>query len=122
MLIQDFYQIIDLTQLENEHSARIELNENHPIFDGHFPENPVMPGVCMFQIIQELTEKVVQKKLSLQQVSHVKFMVLINPKIDNQLTFHFSIVPENATYKVKSQLVFQEQIALKMNATYTNID
>lgn len=122
MLIQDFYQIIDLTQLENEHSARIELNENHPIFDGHFPENPVMPGVCMFQIIQELTEKVVQKKLSLQQVSHVKFMVLINPKIDNQLTFHFSIVPENATYKVKSQLIFQEQIALKMNATYTNID
>lgn len=122
MLIQDFYQIIDLTQLENEHSARIELNENHPIFDGHFPENPVMPGVCMFQIIQELTEKVVQKKLSLQQVSNVKFMVLINPKIDNQLTFHFSIVPENATYKVKSQLVFQEQIALKMNATYTNID
>lgn len=122
MLIQDFYQIIDLTQLENDHSARIELNENHPIFDGHFPENPVMPGVCMFQIIQELTEKVVQKKLSLQQVSNVKFMVLINPKIDNQLTFHFSIVPENATYKVKSQLVFQEQIALKMNATYTNID
>lgn len=122
MLIQDFYQIIDLTQLENEHSARIELNENHPIFDGHFPENPVMPGVCMFQIIQELTEKIVQKKLSLQQVSNVKFMVLINPKIDNQLTFHFSIVPENATYKVKSQLVFQEQIALKMNATYTNID
>lgn len=122
MLIQDFYQIIDLTQLENDHSARIELNENHPIFDGHFPENPVMPGVCMFQIIQELTEKVIQKKLSLQQVSNVKFMVLINPKIDNQLTFHFSIVPENATYKVKSQLVFQEQIALKMNATYTNID
>ncbi|HUH34399.1 MAG TPA: hypothetical protein VL022_01070 [Moheibacter sp.] len=122
MLIQDFYQIIDLTQVESDHSARIELNENHPIFDGHFPENPVMPGVCMFQIIQELTEKVVQKKLSLQQVSNVKFMVLINPKIDNQLTFHFSIVPENATYKVKSQLVFQEQIALKMNATYTNID
>lgn len=122
MLIQDFYQIIDLSQKENEISAHIALNENHEIFNGHFPENPVMPGVCMFQIVQEIAEKAVHKKLVLQQVSQVKFMVLINPKLNNELIFNLSLVDENDDLKVKSELMFQNQIAMKMNAVYCSIN
>jgi len=27
-------------------NSRIALNKDHPVFEGHFPGNPILPGVC----------------------------------------------------------------------------
>ena len=65
MLIEGLYSVIDYQWDEQNVNAVIELNKDHDIFKGHFPGNPVMPGVCMLQIIKELTEKAVDKSLFL---------------------------------------------------------
>lgn len=118
MLIKGLYSVEESKKTETGISARIHLNKDHEIFKGHFPGNPVMPGVCMIQIIKELTEEAVQKELFLAQSSNIKFMAIINPEINPILDLEIAITEEDDTIKVKNTTFFEETVALKLNATF----
>ena len=79
MLLNDFYRIGEMTGAEGILSAEIRLNRHHSIFDGHFPGLPVVPGVCMMQMIREILETHFGKKYILRSAVQVKFLSVINP-------------------------------------------
>lgn len=120
MLLQDFYTLRALEQVEDQkYIAHITLNKGHAIFEGHFPNHPVTPGVCMMQIIKELTESVVKRPLFMHKASNVKFMALINPEINPDLKLELDISgSEESEYKVKNVTYFDDTIALKLVSTY----
>lgn len=118
MLIKNLYKVKDLVTDKDRTTARITINKDHEIFKGHFPGNPVMPGVCMIQIIKELTEEVVGKKLFLSVSSNIKFMAIINPEIHPDLTLILDISRSENEVKVRNITSFGETMALKLNATF----
>jgi len=119
MLIPSLYTINHTEQLdENNFNVQIELNPSHAIFEGHFPNNPITPGVCMIQIIKEITEDLVQEKLQLEKVSNVKFVAKINPFVHPKLDLKLNIAKENDEIKVKNSSYFEEVTALKMSAIF----
>lgn len=119
MLLQDFYKINSLNQVSDQlFSVEITLNDKHEVFKGHFPNNPVTPGVGMIQIIKELTEEITGKKLFLSNASNVKFMALINPEITPDLKLELDIALTDNELKVKNTTLFGETIALKLTNTY----
>lgn len=118
MLIKDFYTITEFERTGNELNAVIFLNKDHDIFKGHFPGNPVMPGVCMIQIIKELTEKAVKKELFLSVSTNIKFMAIINPEVNPTLKLNIILEENDGEVKIKNTLFFDETLALKMNATF----
>jgi len=119
-LLTDFYHVEYIRSPSNNvYAAEVHLNPSHLIFDGHFPGNPVAPGVCMMQIVKELTETVEQKTLFLVRASNVKFTALINPARDPVLQFAFEISYDNeGQLKVKNTTTFGETMALKLTHTY----
>jgi len=120
MLLQDFYILRYLEQIDDQrYIAKITLNKDHDIFKGHFPDNPVTPGVCMIQIIKELTEGIVEKPLFMHKASNVKFMALINPEINPDLKLELDISGSGESeYKVKNVSYFDDTVALKLVSTY----
>ena len=56
MLKDSLYRILNISGENNAIEAIIELDEHHDIFKGHFPGQPVLPGVCMLQITKEILE------------------------------------------------------------------
>lgn len=120
MLLQNFYTVQTLEQLEGQkYTAGITLNKHHVIFEGHFPGQPVTPGVCMIQIVKELSEKVLEKKLFMYKSSNVKFMALINPEINSSLRLEIDISgSDESDYKVKNVTYFEDTIALKLACTF----
>ena len=63
-LRNDFYTVKEKKQIsEKEISVVIELNQQHAIYSGHFPDQPIVPGVCQIQIVKELLEDLMGKKL-----------------------------------------------------------
>jgi len=52
MLLQNFYKIKDSKTTEKGFIYSININEKHEVFKGHFPDNPVVPGVCLIQIMK----------------------------------------------------------------------
>jgi len=121
MLIKNFYQILTKERREGNNFIEILINSDHEIFNGHFPGNPVMPGVCMLQIIKELTEGIVSSKLFMHRCVNVKFMALINPDTNPELKLNIKVSDDNEVVKVSSTVTFEDTVALKMSAHYKRI-
>ncbi|WP_299430418.1 3-hydroxyacyl-ACP dehydratase [uncultured Maribacter sp.] len=118
MLIEGLYSVEDFTEEAGTVIATIKIYKEHDIFKGHFPGNPVMPGVCMIQIIKELTEKATGKQLFLSVSSNIKFMAIINPEKNATLKLTLTITEVEDAIKVKNTTSFEETLALKLSATF----
>lgn len=118
MLIEGLYKVIATENTSEGILAQVHLNKDHAIFKGHFPGNPVMPGVCMIQIIKELTEEATGKNLFLSVSSNIKFMAIINPEKNPDLQIAIDISQENGEVKIKNTTSFEATVALKLSATF----
>ncbi|MEI7490966.1 MAG: 3-hydroxyacyl-ACP dehydratase [Bacteroidota bacterium] len=94
MLKDKLYQVntIGLVRQDQElpgvqkYIVSLSLDGSHDIFRGHFPGNPVLPGVCQVEMVREAAEEISGKKLMLIQASQVKYLALINPSANKQLS------------------------------------
>jgi 3-hydroxyacyl-[acyl-carrier-protein] dehydratase len=120
MLLEDFYKILTVESItDSQHRAIILINEKHIVFKGHFPENPIMPGVCMMQIIKELAEQITGDSLVLQKLIDVKFTALINPFLTPELKLELDInTTDVGLVKVKNTSYFGDTVALKLSCLY----
>ncbi|RXR31571.1 3-hydroxyacyl-ACP dehydratase [Flavobacterium piscinae] len=120
MLLKDFYSVENIEKISNEkYNATVFLNKAHDIFKGHFPGNPVTPGVCMMQIIKELSQEILGSSLILKSSSNVKFMALINPEINPKLKLELDFSGDlDSDIKVKNTTFFDDTVALKLFNTY----
>mgnify|MGYP000156204278 CR=1 FL=1 len=89
MLVKDFYTVLSIEVENQKLQATIRLNPDHALYQGHFPEQPVVPGVMQMQIMKEILEQQVQQKLQVNNISQVKFLNMIIPNVE-PLQFSFS--------------------------------
>ncbi len=118
-LLENFYTVDTISELEkNKISTQVTLNKEHKIFEGHFPGHPVTPGVCMMQIVKEITENYLNTSLQLQTAENVKFMAIINPEENSKIGIDFEIKEDDDKVTVKSVTRFEDTIALKFSGIY----
>lgn len=119
MLLNDFFTINDKVNSETEIWAELYINANHKIFEGHFPNQPVVPGVCMMQMIKEILEKIIGEETNLVQAADMKFLAVINP-VENNL-IHASIKyarDENGAINVVASLFKDELVHFKFKGQF----
>ena len=89
MLLNNFFELNKLEVSSDRSSAiaNANLNPEHSIFEGHFPENPVVPGVCMIQMIKEILSEILKKDLMLIKSSSIKMNNLIDPLQNKIINF-----------------------------------
>lgn len=118
MLIEGLYTLQTLEQNDQEVKAKVKLHKEHEVFKGHFPGNPIMPGVCMIQMIKELTEQVTGKTLFLSVATNVKFMAKISPEENEIIDLLLTITEIDDLIKVKNSTSYGDTVALKLTATF----
>jgi 3-hydroxyacyl-[acyl-carrier-protein] dehydratase len=128
MLHDDFYTIIDkeIAEVPNsgeDHSLRkynftIRLNADHPVYKGHFPGNPVVPGVCQVQIFKELASSILQTDLVIKKSDNIKFLAMIVPASSRILTVTLEIKEkEPGSRHITGVILNKEQVFLKFKGT-----
>jgi len=117
-LLHDFYSIASFSVEDRRVEASIVINKDHPVFTGHFPNRPVTPGVCMMQIIKELTEKWAATSLTLKKARNVKFMAIINPEEHPNIQVTLDVDEEDGLLSVKSTTSFEDTVALKFSGVF----
>ncbi len=120
MLLENFYEIRKLSNIdENRIELIVELQKNHDIFKGHFPNFPVVPGIAMLQLLKNGLEKYLQSNLQLQSSSQIKFLNKVNPNEETMLIFHMDFTQENDLLKVKNTTSLKDgRSVLKCNVTF----
>jgi 3-hydroxymyristoyl/3-hydroxydecanoyl-(acyl carrier protein) dehydratase len=64
---------------ENEISADIHVPSDSPWFDGHFPGEPILPGVAQIGMVFEAIKKAHKQELKVSGVRRVRFKSIIRP-------------------------------------------
>jgi 3-hydroxyacyl-[acyl-carrier-protein] dehydratase len=98
----------------------IHLDASHFIYQAHFPDEPITPGVCIIQIAKELLEEHLGIGLEIQKVKNVKFLNVISPLATPNVTYVFEkIMPDDSekTYKVMTQVSSGETSLAKLSFT-----
>ncbi len=65
---------------ENTFQVSLTIPETLPYFDGHFPGNPVLPGVAMMDLSLEALRVHAEENRSLVGVRSAKYLALIQPQ------------------------------------------
>ncbi|WP_300602561.1 3-hydroxyacyl-ACP dehydratase [Niabella sp.] len=118
MLKNELYTITAFENNSGSVAADIRLNTAHPIFDGHFPGQPVLPGVCMMQIVKELAEDATGKKLFLGEAAQCKFLSMVDPEKTPELTVVIDYKqPDDLTIAINAVLKSTEATFFKMSAS-----
>ena len=100
-------------------NASVLIMRDHPVFDGHFPGNPVLPGVCTLQIAGELLSKYLDQKLILIKSDNIKFMSLVIPTGNTILNYEISLSQQlENVLSVKCAVTSNEVDVLKMKGSY----
>lgn len=102
MLMNDFFKILNSSRSNNEFISTIKLNPNHIVYTGHFPGHPVTPGVIQIQIVHELLEHHLDRKLVLKKMPKCKFLNILNPNDTSQIDVHINYEHQEKLIKIKA--------------------
>jgi 3-hydroxyacyl-[acyl-carrier-protein] dehydratase len=106
LLLNDLYTIESQANTESQLLVTVKLNGKHSIFKGHFPGHPVLPGVCMMEMIAEIMGEFFKKSFRISHIPIIKFLHMIdpdiNPVIKLELKFQAEPLQVNTSGKIFS--------------------
>ena len=119
MTLQD--NLFTILAREDEQPVfRISINKEWPIYEAHFPGHPITPGVCVVQMVQELLQVWLGRKVSLVKAKNIKYVAIISPEEVSELSVSFSSIEEqpDGSLKGQAQVSNGETIYTKLSATF----
>jgi 3-hydroxyacyl-[acyl-carrier-protein] dehydratase len=109
-LTDHLYTIKSENKDDNSFSAVLEWNPGHDIFKGHFPTVPVVPGVCMMDLIREMLERVAGTPVKILSVPVMKFLNLINPLQTSTVQLQLSYTSTDLEQYLVTASLFNEGV------------
>jgi 3-hydroxyacyl-[acyl-carrier-protein] dehydratase len=116
MLLNSFYTIDSIDSANDQIKALLVIDRNHDILKGHFPGQPVVPGVCMMQMIRELVEVDRKKKFRIVEADQVKFLSIIDPTQNNRVEASISFQQKDQALAVTASLTAGAVTYFKLKA------
>ena len=108
MLLDNFYTILSSESSDSTiWTIQIKLNPGHPVYQGHFPGHPVVPGVCLLQLIKECVEDIRQQKLQ------------VTPHISVALTFKET---EESTLQLQAEGTIKKEAVKKSTVKESTVE
>jgi 3-hydroxyacyl-[acyl-carrier-protein] dehydratase len=114
----DFYTVKEKQTSENKINAVIELNPAHEIYKGHFPQQPIVPGVCQMHIFKEFLEEATGKKLQAGNGDNIKFTGMIIPDQSPLVNLELSYQDKDGMIAAEAKLSSGEIIFTKYKGKF----
>ena len=80
---------------------------------------PVVPGVCMVQIILEIMETVAGRPVGLAQADSIKFLAMMNPNENKEVDVLINYVEEQGRFLINANLFTGSVIFFKLKGALT---
>ena len=123
ILLGHFYKIDSLSRAGNSINATVTFDIGHPIFRGHFPDMPIVPGVCQTQMLGEVLGQALSVELQLKSAATIKFLSVVDPT--KNPTLNLAIIytkTEDGLYNVSAQYKWEETVFFKFKGIYASAE
>ncbi len=115
--MKDLYEIFPGRE---QGTFEVGLNARHAVFGGHFPGNPVLPGVCSMMIVRECASLLAARPLRYASVRESKFLAAITPDARLEVRVKLSNDADaGGAYPLDAVIRHGETTMLKLKARLT---
>ncbi len=121
MTTENFNQLFQLQPQRNSDSEfqyGVTINPEHPIFEGHFPERAILPGVSMIELFRRATQLPTGKKLRMKSAKSLKFLKMVEPSQTTQLNLSLTLKNEEEDVIARGELSNDEGVYFKEMVTF----
>lgn len=122
MLVAHLYTVLESVFDGQQLKAKVEINPENNMFEGHFPDNPVTPGVIQLQLVKELLEAALKKELEVLTMSRVKFLSILNPNETPVIEVVAEVKQQDGQVDIKAAGMAGQVNFFKFYASYTVTD
>jgi 3-hydroxyacyl-[acyl-carrier-protein] dehydratase len=117
LLLNNLYTIQSLSEKDKTIQTTVLLREDHPIFKGHFPGQPVLPGVCMLEMIAEIAGSHLKQRFRILDAPLIKFLNMIDPGKDPLILFEINYEIASGKIPVTGRISSGSRVFMKFQMT-----
>lgn len=116
MLENSYFSIIGSQTTDEATHFTIHLLPEHPVYQGHFPDNPVSPGVCNLQMIKECAQHVAGRSLTFDNISQYRLLQVLSPNTHTAIDINLSVSTDATGFVILATATAGQSIALSLKA------
>jgi len=115
ILIDNFFTVTSQNISDAKAEFRVKLNAENFIYQAHFPNNPVTPGVCLIQMAEELFGLLKGANFKIKTLKNVKFTAVINPLEFPEVDFTLEFTQSEMDWLLKVLIKERETVFAKIS-------
>ncbi|WP_295796926.1 hypothetical protein [Mucilaginibacter sp.] len=116
--IDDLFIVHSLIHTDGIIKADLSINSGSPIFKGHFPGQPVVPGACMLQLVKDVLESALGYSVQLKKAGGLKFIGMIDPAATNAILLEIGYKLIVDEINVNAKLVDGDRVCFKFQGSF----
>jgi 3-hydroxyacyl-[acyl-carrier-protein] dehydratase len=118
--MNDYFHIESCKVEGDETLFEVTLLPDYCAYKGHFPENPVSPGVCNIQMIKECAQLLTGKRLFLSHIAKCRFSAVITPQKTPHLKMRMLLSEVDTLYKVQAVVFDDSTTYIEFKGEFTS--
>lgn len=99
----------------------LEIIEESPVFNGHFPGNPILPGVVMIEAVRVSLNRLFPQEFHLKTAQNIKFLAVLSPIEFAAVQLRILHSPVEEGLKIDVRIFYGDKIFFKMKGVYRPI-
>lgn len=113
-MLSDLYEIKSRNYSEDRGETILKLAPEHKIFNGHFPERSILPGVTLVHFFKKEAEHFFKEKFQITKLSNIKFLKTIEPTLVTELQLDSTFQKTDENYEVSGKVVSKKEVYAKV--------
>jgi len=114
MLLENkYYRVIHVNGDGLNAIFHIALLPDCDIYRGHFPGNPVSPGVCNIETVRECAMLLTGKKLFISFIKQCRLMAVASPVICPEVDVVITASPTEAGFTVQAKITDAKRVYME---------
>lgn len=115
-----FYKIIDETKQDTSATYKVAILPDCNVYEGHFPGDPVCPGVCNIETIKECASKLIGKPLRIKSIKQCRLTAIATPTVCPEVNITINATSDNDTHVIVATISDDKQTYMEFKGTLTN--
>lgn len=111
MLLQDkFYKVNGVEKTDEQNAVfHCTLLADCDVYRGHFPDNPVSPGVCNIEMIKECAMMLTGQRLVIKGIKQCRLTAVASPTVCPEVDVTVAVTPVEGGYSIVASIADSNQ-------------